>query len=613
MQDHTGKLLEFPPSSDLLRYLVDHRLVVSCPLVKASDFTDYCEQRGLDASRHRLERLEQIGILFPLARGRHFVWTEKLSRSPDGRGYVKEGDLKPGERWDGPVSRREWHLTFGAHHREHLRAYLDEGRLWAPSATEFQPWETFAGGDEREGVESFYSIFQAYTLHFLERVRIDRRIVRVEDLATRTAEENVRAGASLGEWAKEAVDACRGVAARTERVAWLCQVLSNRYFPQTQSDRRTIRVSGWSDFPFERQEDWNRYVRRWYEDGLMSQTLADLNLAVEDIGTMLENIRFEASHSDPLDDWYSFVSFISLAERERLRGAAQLGQHLWTMEGLLRLFRSDLTGEHVPRPHEEGPWLKDLYGSSVPDDTFAFLKGLASHFHVNSNPRLALVVEGDGEAECLPWLIEEINNVSVSGLQIEVLNFRGIDNIAGPRREAGVGLKLLIDYLHRQNTIVYCVLDREGAAEQAVKMLLRASSVLDEGRKVTKQDYVRLWDPNIEFDNFEDVEIARALSDVAEGRVGFDVTEVRKCRFATESGAALKALFLAKTSYELPKRTLLRTLVGHVIAHREQEIDREPRREIVQLAIDIAKYSAGNYPPVGPDIRRKNLESGLFG
>lgn len=415
-EDQADRVLAFPPTPSLLGYLVDHRLVVSCPLVNVSNFQKYCENRGLDASRYRLERLERLGILYPLARGRHFVLLEKLSHAPDGRGFVSEGELEPGEQWDGPVNPREWHLTFDAHHRGHLRTYLNEGRLWVPTERDFEPWESMCEGEDGERVESFYSMFQAYTLYFLDKVGADHTTLWADDLATWTAEQRESEGLGLVDWADEAVRQCRAVAARTERVAWLCQVLSNRYFPLTQGDRRTIHVSGWSGLPHGAEEDWYHYVQRWYEDELASKTLADLDLSVEEVGKMLDDIGFQAHASDPLDDWYSFVSFISHAEKERLKGSAQLGQHLWTMEALLRLFYSDLVGEDIPCPHENGPWVKNVYGPAVPDDTFAFLEGLANRFHVNPRPRLVLVVEGDGEEECLPWLIEQLGNASVATL-----------------------------------------------------------------------------------------------------------------------------------------------------------------------------------------------------
>lgn len=193
------------------------------------------------------------------------------------------------------------------------------------------------------------------------------------------------------------------------------------------------------------------------------------------------------------------------------------------------------------------------------------------------------------------------------------MNFRGIDNIVGTRRDGGVGLKLLIDYLHRHDTIVCCLLDNESAAQKAVNSLLSASSVLDSGRKVTKPDYIYLWNPNIEFDNFDNTEIAHVLTAVSDGRSEFDASEVAVCRETAEPGAKLKALFLSKTGYDLPKKTLLRLLFDLIIANREKEIGRERHRKVVQAAIDIANYSAWNYPPVNPEIRKKNLASGLFG
>lgn len=67
------------------------------------------------------------------------------------------------------------------------------------------------------------------------------------------------------------------------------------------------------------------------------------------------------------------------------------------------------------------------------------------------------------------------------------------------------------------------------------------------------------------------------------------------------------------TGYDLPKKRLLRVLFGFIVENREQEIVAEPRREIVQAAINIASFSARNYPPMSPEIRKQNLASGWFG
>lgn len=124
--------------------------------------------------------------------------------------------------------------------------------------------------------------------------------------------------------------------------AAICQVISNRYFPFTQSDRRTMRVSGYGG---DSGPDFFEYCRTWDAEAVLD----DLGVTVEDIKRQ-ERLAFEAKLADPLEKWYGLVSFISVNQREKLKGSALYARSLYAMEHMLRLFYEDVTGVELDPP-----------------------------------------------------------------------------------------------------------------------------------------------------------------------------------------------------------------------------------------------------------------------
>jgi hypothetical protein len=67
-----------------LHYLVEQELYVVCGLLRADDFISYCKERDIGVSRERLEQLEKLGLLYPLARIKRPKIKIKLERGENG-------------------------------------------------------------------------------------------------------------------------------------------------------------------------------------------------------------------------------------------------------------------------------------------------------------------------------------------------------------------------------------------------------------------------------------------------------------------------------------------------------------------------------------------------
>lgn len=138
-----------------LPYLVENELLISCPLLPTSLFISYCKDRGIKISNEQLERFEELGIFYPVARVQYPKVKVKIEYVDDGKAYKEFGILKGGEEWTGDIIEEYAGFWFN---REYATDWLTENLLWEPSSKPFQPWETFKDEKYLKQVESFYSI-----------------------------------------------------------------------------------------------------------------------------------------------------------------------------------------------------------------------------------------------------------------------------------------------------------------------------------------------------------------------------------------------------------------------------------------------------------------------
>ena len=590
-----------------LKYIIENEFFIICPFFPTDQFVLYCKDRGIQTSREQLEQFEKLEIFYPIARVRYPKIKIKIEYIDNGKRYRDLGVLKDGEEWSGDLKEEYAHFWF---EKEYAKNWLEEGLLWEPSSRPFQVWETFNDKNGYRQIESFYSIFQCYTLHNL--IRLTRLELGMEYVISRSKQDLDKLIRNVRELAEKIISARQQNGIGEEAAVAVCQIISNRYFPKTQSDRRSIQLPIPGHY---HNWDWHEYCRNWDAKAVLD----DIGISIDELKQLQELIAIGAEDVDPLERWYGLISFVSVEQKKKLKGKALLAQTLYSMEQMLRLFYEELTDNKLHPPDESPSWKKDkFYGEGVTENELQYLEFLANKYHLNPRPKLVLVVEGNGEAEEFPRLAEELFGYSFPRLGIEVVNIQGVGGFTGKRGVDRYGaLERFIDDYHYRQTIVFVVLDKEGRAPKIRERLIRVRSKYYLKRTVTKDEYIHLWDKNIEYDNFSHDEIARAMTELCEGRYLFKAGEITDCqkRFAAKEGDPLSKLFREELTYDLSKPKLLRILFGFIISHPKNEFDTDgkAKRPVVQVMQRIIKLAARNYQPVTLDVWRKNQESGYFG
>ena len=541
-----------------------------------------------------------------MARVRRPRVREKLAVLPSGRTEVL-GLLDDGATWDGPT--REGYAGFDQT-GDTLDWYLERGHLWHPAAREHAPWDTTERDEFRRPIDlALYSRFQVWDL---ERTQAPLTMtVLLDGFAGKGTNGFTRLGENLGKHLDGVLNSV-GKHPYDDGAAFVAQALASRYYPQTQGDRRTITVSA----PLEPDEwDWWEYARSWEPRARAEE----LGVTPEDLREYVSHLQSAASWADPMEPWYDLVQFIRVDERARLKGDARRAQDLYAMEHMGRLFFAELTGSQLSPPDEDRTWTREsVYGPGTTSDPRLHLEYVANRYHLNPRPRLLLVVEGESEAEQLPRILHTLLDRPASVLGIEIRPLRGIDEFVGRRSRDRYGaLEKLIDDHHHRGTPVVIVLDRENDAPRVAEELRRARSRLNPERRLTRPEYIHLWERSIEFDNFKESEIATALTTVAGDRTTFTEAEVKEALSAYDRGEGdpLAALYWERLNYGLSKPRLLTALVDQILARRPAEFDErgDGRRPVVQVMQRVAQLAATNTFPISQRGWEENQASGFFG
>lgn len=588
-----------------LKYIIENELFITCSFLSTDQFISYCKDRGIRTSRKQLEQFEKLRIFYPVARVKYPKVKKKVEYT--GSSYRDLGILKDGEEWPGDIREEYEHFEF---YKENAMCWLEEGLLWEPSTRPFQAWETFYDENRHRKIESFYSIFQCYSLYNL--VRQTKCEIGFEWWAFYSKEDTEKEAKQISDFANKIISICKEQGVRGSAAVVICQIISNRYFPKTQSDRRTIHysISGYYHY---NKWDWYEYCRNWDAKAVLD----DIGVSIDELKQLHRLVSVDAEFVDPLEEWYELISFISVERRKKLKGHALLAQSLYSMEHMLRLFYEDLTGEKLQPPDESPMWKQDMfYGEGVTQNELQYLEFITNQYRLNPRPKLILVVEGNGEDEQFPRLSEKLFGHHFPRLGIEVRNIHGVGGFEGRKRVDKYGaLEKFIDDYHYRQTIVFVVLDNEGRVRDVKNKLLQAKSIYSE-RTVTISDYFYIWSKSIEFDNFSDEEIAKAMTELCENRYTFQEKEITNCKGQfTKGGDPLSNLYNEKLDYDLSKPKLLEILFGYIISHPEKEFDEKEKakRPVVQVIHKVINLAAKNHQPHRLDTWRENQQSGYFG
>jgi hypothetical protein len=577
-----------------LKAIIENEWFIVCDLLSTDRFITFCRDRGIEISREQLEQLERLGLFYSVARVEFPRVTVKVEYSEDRKTFRDLGILEEGEVWEGET--REDCSSFSFTKR-FAGDWMEHGCLWDPRSREFEPWSRF-WEDEGRRVESYYSIFQCLPLHHLNHDLTIR--VAPEWWAAYSVEQVQKTAYQMANLAKTWIDAMRQNGCPGQSAAVICQAISNRYYPKTQPDRRILTVSRHAPYY---DWKWKEYCTSWDADAVRRL----LDLSIEQLKRIQEQTALHARWIDPLESWYSLVRFVSIEQRNRLKGDALLAQTLYSMEEMLRLFYYDLTGERLYGPDESMSFrLSHFYGEGVPEDELQFLELLTNRYHLNPRPQLLLLVEGESEYRQIPRIAKELLGYRMEQVGIRIEMLTGIGEAKKVER--------LIDHYHYRQTIVYLILDNENNARNRRKRLLEArSKYRDVPGRITKPEYVFLWEKCFEFDNFSDEEIVGAMTTVAGARYTFTPTEVAQARvrFGREKDP-LSSLYLRKVGYGLNKSNLIEALVQMMLDNPQAEFDAEgrPVRPITGKIWEVIQLAARNYQPVRLKDWRATQQSG---
>jgi len=345
--------------------MIENESFIVCPSLTTDRFISYCRNRGIRTSREQLEQFENLGIFYPVARVNYPKFKLKIEYINGGQRIRDLGVLKEGEEWSGDTE--EVFASFPLE-KEDVRNWKKEGFLWDPRSRPFQQWKTFIDEEGDRKIESFYSIFQCHTLYDL--LQSTRMELGAEWWATYPDEEVNKFIDEVSKWAKGVISHYQENRITIEAAADICQVISNRYFPETQSDRRTIRISEYYDHRI-----WEDYCRKWNA----KTVLTNFDISIEKLRQLQERIAIDARFADPLEHWYGLISFVSVNQKEKLKDKALLAQTLYSMEHMLRLFYEDITGDKLHPPDElQERWKDRFYGDGIAQNELHYLEFLAN-------------------------------------------------------------------------------------------------------------------------------------------------------------------------------------------------------------------------------------------
>lgn len=578
--------------------LIEDELFIQCPLVTSGDFIKFCKERDLSVNEKDLELYEKLGIFYPIARIECPKFKTKVEYIDNRTKYRDLGILQEGENWNGETIEEYGHFWWS---KSTATEFYREGLLWSPKDKPFALWDNFYDKELlHRKIESYYSIFQIYPLYMVkQRSSMNLSLSWWSTYNNETINKLV---AQIKNIAKETVQTLSERDNISDEIADVCQIISNRYFPKTQTDRRTINVS----YPSHYHEwSWEDYCRKWDA----KSDLSKMGITEEKIKKHQEIMSLRACSCDPLENWHDLVQFVSLEKKKRLKDEALLAQTLYSMEMMLRLFYKDLTGKDLSE--EKGinyKWKERVYGEGVPDSNMAFLEYLTNEFHLNPRPKLILIVEGRSEYEQIPRLAKEIGySFDTIGIRIEMLE--GIGNFTGGKIER------FIDHYHNLQTIVYLILDNENnAIPFRSKLIKKKSRYAESNRYITNEDYIFIWDKCFEFDNFSDVELTNALSSISNGH-SFIEEEIAECRKEFgKRGNTISNLFKSKTGLGINKPLLAERLVDNVTNNLNKEfIDGKAKRKLIEKVLEIIDLASRNYQPHSIKLWKINQESGYLG
>ena len=559
------------------RAIVETAAMLQCPLLGTNRFVKYCTDRGLRISRERLVRLERLRVFAPVFR----VRTVDEAQSPL--------TITPG---GGDIS------------------WFDAG--WAYDTTTVPATHPVPEYSDQSH-EAYYSIFQ---IHHLEDVLNALSLhVELDSYVDRDDSESFD-WAGLGARRVESA-AHRAEVLRTHQyrqaVALLCQQISNRYYPHARSDMRTVRhrTTSYSDSWI--VVDGHRWHWRKEAPNWNAHQAADFyELTPEKLCHAFEGLALAQAHCDPIEHWHELAQFVSVHDRDRLKGDALKSETLRGGAHMLRLFYKDLYGTELRHPNEVGVTVfHHMPELEIRRDVRRHLEFVANRFGVNPQPRLSLIVEGRSEEVAVMRIFEHWLGAHPGVYGIEIIALGGVDRATGGKAARFAMIMRLVDYLHHHQTFAMLVLDNEHGVDKLKDRAQDMRSIHDSRRHATRTEYIRVWDHTFEFDNFSCAEITTALNELGSDPTLFTAEDVSAAKDEKHPGAALKALYKGRKREPLDKVRLSELLTRSMLDSPGSWSTSD--RPLVRVVEQAAELAGRNHLPTTEDARNRNQESSYFG
>lgn len=543
-------------NSGLLLLQSDSLMTVS--FRDAADFSKYCRERGVYVSVERLNRLERLGVFRPLFRVFHRDGLDRRLRFPNG-------------------NIADWISADAI-----VETYDPAIQYEVPPCGSIDSI-------------AYYSVFQ---IDHLDKVLAELQLIVHLDSIADESEVDI-------DWASQAEAWHERARQSTERirtgVSWrpipvLCQYISNRYYPQTQTNQRTISVrssssfGGWLEINGH-DWDWETYARNYDP----REVEARFGLSADILERAYKNIGGSAAYGDPLEKWAPLVEFVSVDKKRKLKGKALLAQSLREAANMLRFLYKDLYGDELPPTHEIfGQVINHFPELEARDDARRHLEFVVNQYDLNPQPKLVLFVEGESEIVLINMIFEMYYGFHPGKLGIELVNLKGINNATGNKRaDRFRAIFRLVDYLHHHQTLTFLILDNENHAEKLKREAKNAKSLHGRDRLAVPSDHIKLWRVALEFDNFSDTEIASAMSEISGGSRRFASSDVKAARTSEAPGQALSELYELKTEHSLEKPKLARALAIRLIDPKSRRLPQN--RPIVRI-LDVVREKAALNP-----------------
>jgi len=557
------------------RTIIEAGAVFACPLLGTDKFINFCKERGLSIDRERLFRLERLQLFTPVFRV-----------------LTPEKDILPLS-----IPPREDNNWFK--------------ERWAWDTTSLKLGYQVPNPRDRTQ-EAYYSIFQ---IDYLRMVLSDvSATIHLDSYLESSLKEEINWERNGKQWLQFIIGAVDSLRTHEHQrtVPLLCQYISNRYYPRTQGDQRTIQIlrGHYSDHWTTVNSldwDWGKFARSWKPRDV--ERLFDLT--PKKLRHAYEGLAISQASCDPIEGWYQLTQFIKLSERNKLKGDALRAATLRSGAHMLRFLYKDLYNEELPHPYEvTGKIITHIPELETRKDMRRYLELVVNRYGLNPQPTVSLIVEGPSEEKAITAIFEQYFGAHPGKYGIEIIVLGGVDVATGTKEDRFRAIIRLIDYLHHHQTFTFLILDNERYARKLKAEAKKAKSIHSR-RYVTRPEYIRIWKRSFEFDNFSSVEISDTLTEITAGKKHFSRAEIDSCRQNPNPGAMLKALFRQKTGKKLDKLKMSTLLAEHMLLSASRR--RLLNRPIIKTLERVASLAARNPFPTMQESWEKNQESNYFG